>query len=407
MCALQRETPSSSGIMKPLAELPESDGVTSIDDGKASLPDIDVEQIAARMAEAIEVGDLQYRSVKYERCFVGSDAVRWMLGSGLVTSEAAAVALGNQMTRLGLVQHVLNEHVFENKNLFYRFPLDRQELPGVGRKTFESNRIEYSTAEAPSETVEEESQLTRQREQNLERRVSGLEAQFKTMMGQASKNRDARCPTAAMGNPGEGEGCAASTTCGSSTTPSTLDRLGNKEATRGARAVAYTQRHIEEMQVDLNWARSVREAGDEKEADPVTVADAKRSLAAAQISGHAEGSPSLQPPHAEVRSDGEERELQLEPRQGGQWGQGKRLSLLTHEAPSQHHSPTEGGDPHPSQESASAVSLAFAHRTEEAATRAAANAALRRMQQAKRAQREGAGGAERCAVLSTAPPRPR
>eukprot|EP00959_Pyramimonas_sp_CCMP1952_P198112 4144045-Pyramimonas_sp.AAC.1 len=107
-------------IVELPAELPASYGVTSVGDGIATLPDIELEQLAARMAEAIDVSDRQYHFVKYEGCFVGSDAVRWMKNSGLVDSEEAALALGNKMIRLGLVHHVLNEHVFENKYLFYR-----------------------------------------------------------------------------------------------------------------------------------------------------------------------------------------------------------------------------------------------------------------------------------------------
>ena len=107
-------------IMELPAELPPSYGVRSIDDGMTTLPEIEYEQLAARMARSIKVCDRQYRFVTYERCFVGSEAVQWMLDSRLVNSEAAAVALGNQMIRLGFVHHVLNEHVFENKYLFYR-----------------------------------------------------------------------------------------------------------------------------------------------------------------------------------------------------------------------------------------------------------------------------------------------
>jgi potassium-dependent mechanosensitive channel len=61
-----------------------------------------------------------FRLRKYRSCFVGSDAVSWMLRSGLAGSVYEAVELGNAMLRLGLLHHVKYEHPFENKHLFYR-----------------------------------------------------------------------------------------------------------------------------------------------------------------------------------------------------------------------------------------------------------------------------------------------
>eukprot|EP00976_Prorocentrum_cordatum_P024309 494775-Prorocentrum_minimum.AAC.3 len=76
--------------------------------------------LAVRLSENVKVEDRTYFLRKYERCFVGTDAVEWMLKTQVVESVQEAVAVGNQMLRSGLVHHVLNEHPFENRKLFYR-----------------------------------------------------------------------------------------------------------------------------------------------------------------------------------------------------------------------------------------------------------------------------------------------
>lgn len=99
--------------------MPTSYGVSRIPSGIA-LSDSEVVAIATRMAEELVLCDRNYHLVTYENCFTGKDAVDWMLRSSIVQSQEAAEALGNLMLSAGLVHHVLNEHVFKNKHLFYR-----------------------------------------------------------------------------------------------------------------------------------------------------------------------------------------------------------------------------------------------------------------------------------------------
>lgn len=61
-----------------------------------------------------------YRLKKYTACFVGLEAVQWLIASGAAATEAEAVDLGNQMLHLGLLHHVKHKHAFENRYLFYR-----------------------------------------------------------------------------------------------------------------------------------------------------------------------------------------------------------------------------------------------------------------------------------------------
>ena len=50
---------------------------------------------------------------------VGREAVDW-LTRHLSVSRGAAVRIGRQLLALGLMQHVLNEHDFEDADLYYR-----------------------------------------------------------------------------------------------------------------------------------------------------------------------------------------------------------------------------------------------------------------------------------------------
>lgn len=68
----------------------------------------DVVALAERMQREVEVRDRQYRLKKYRACFVGREAVRWMVRVAAVApSEDDAVALGNAMLQLGLIAHVV------------------------------------------------------------------------------------------------------------------------------------------------------------------------------------------------------------------------------------------------------------------------------------------------------------
>jgi hypothetical protein len=94
--------------------------------GRESLPATKEQEIvclfdlAKRMAEEVGVGVHRYCLRKYEECFRGTAAVKWMLKAGLAGSEKEALTLGNKMLISGLIYHVMIEHPFENEKLFYR-----------------------------------------------------------------------------------------------------------------------------------------------------------------------------------------------------------------------------------------------------------------------------------------------
>ena len=77
-------------------------------------------QHAVQMLNEIAIEDRDFHFRTYENCFVGREAVDWMIKSGTVEDRVEALQLGNQMLQAGLIHHVLDEHGFKDMNLFYR-----------------------------------------------------------------------------------------------------------------------------------------------------------------------------------------------------------------------------------------------------------------------------------------------
>lgn len=83
---------------------------------------VDLVEASAAMlgAGGLDIADRTYRGKTYPQCFVGSDAVTWLVGRhGITVGEAEAV--GQRLLDLGVLRHVLGEHDFSDANLFYRF----------------------------------------------------------------------------------------------------------------------------------------------------------------------------------------------------------------------------------------------------------------------------------------------
>eukprot|EP00884_Botryococcus_braunii_P007757 jgi/Botrbrau1/16983/Bobra.49_2s0043.2 len=80
-------------------------------------------QLAEKMQMGIEIKDRVYRLKTYRNCFIGHEAIDWLVSQGHSVDSASAVRLGQQMVQAGLVHHVTDDHSLENKYLFYRFRL--------------------------------------------------------------------------------------------------------------------------------------------------------------------------------------------------------------------------------------------------------------------------------------------
>mmetsp|Transcript_16424 Transcript_16424/g.19617 ORF Transcript_16424/g.19617 Transcript_16424/m.19617 type:complete len:389 (+) Transcript_16424:110-1276(+) len=69
------------------------------------------------------VYERRYNFKKYHNCFVGSEAVSWLVEKKISPDREAAVELGNLMLKEGILHHVTHEHAFKDEKLFYRFIL--------------------------------------------------------------------------------------------------------------------------------------------------------------------------------------------------------------------------------------------------------------------------------------------
>lgn len=58
---------------------------------------------------------------RYECCFKGTDAVKWLVSNDKAATSEEAVMLGNDMLRAGLLHHVSFKRQFQDKDSLYRY----------------------------------------------------------------------------------------------------------------------------------------------------------------------------------------------------------------------------------------------------------------------------------------------
>ena len=89
-------------------------------------PRLSVRQLASEMRSptGVEIKTRRHKIKLYQRCFVGSEAVDWLVNRTKFSREDA-VKIGQKMIEKGLFAHVSDEHPFKDENLFYRFADDQ------------------------------------------------------------------------------------------------------------------------------------------------------------------------------------------------------------------------------------------------------------------------------------------
>jgi len=119
----EREFPDAAPARRATADLPDDEP----DFSERSWSDEELDGLVERMREpgGLEIRDRRHLLQHYPRCFVGRDAVRWLLEhEGL--SRREALRAGALLVERGLLRHVLDEHPFADAGYFYRFAADEE-----------------------------------------------------------------------------------------------------------------------------------------------------------------------------------------------------------------------------------------------------------------------------------------
>ncbi|MEM9153590.1 MAG: mechanosensitive ion channel domain-containing protein [Cyanobacteria bacterium P01_F01_bin.33] len=92
------------------------------------LADRDVRYLVERMrgTGGIEICDRRFRLNLYPRCFVGTEAVEWLMRA-MKTTRQGALQIGQFLLERGEIHHVLYEQPFLDGNYFYRFRADAED----------------------------------------------------------------------------------------------------------------------------------------------------------------------------------------------------------------------------------------------------------------------------------------
>lgn len=68
----------------------------------------------------LDISDRRYRLRVYPDCFVGSEAVDWLVQTQDL-SRVQAVQVGRRLVRRNIIRHVLDDQNFADEYYFYRF----------------------------------------------------------------------------------------------------------------------------------------------------------------------------------------------------------------------------------------------------------------------------------------------
>eukprot|EP00043_Microstomoeca_roanoka_P013946 m.137245 g.137245 ORF g.137245 m.137245 type:complete len:448 (-) comp15889_c2_seq3:270-1613(-) len=70
------------------------------------------------------IKDRTYHLKKYKQCFKGDDLVSYLVDTGECKTRSEAIMVGCSLLMFGMIHHVVDDHLFADKPLFYRFRMD-------------------------------------------------------------------------------------------------------------------------------------------------------------------------------------------------------------------------------------------------------------------------------------------
>lgn len=72
--------------------------------------DFNLDDFVENFKKNVSIKDRRYRLTVYKNCFVGSDAVQWMVTSGAAETREDAVKLGLLLQEEGVIEHCVRDH---------------------------------------------------------------------------------------------------------------------------------------------------------------------------------------------------------------------------------------------------------------------------------------------------------
>jgi pyruvate/2-oxoglutarate dehydrogenase complex dihydrolipoamide dehydrogenase (E3) component len=109
-----------------------------------------IEEIAEDFKNHVVLADRSYRFKTYKECFIGSDAVDYLMSSGTAITRADAIQIGQALMDepFYLFEHVTRDHPFRDDKLFYRF-LEPDERGAVTTNAATGMKASWSDFLAP------------------------------------------------------------------------------------------------------------------------------------------------------------------------------------------------------------------------------------------------------------------
>lgn len=111
--------------------------------------DHDIGALAAAFKDSVELKDRKYHMKTFQQCFVGSEAVDYLLNSGEASNREDAVQIGKALAAMHLFEHVTRDHEFADEHLFFRF-LGEGERGSLKIDGVTGEKIEWSKFLAPA-----------------------------------------------------------------------------------------------------------------------------------------------------------------------------------------------------------------------------------------------------------------
>ncbi|KAL3921620.1 MAG: hypothetical protein SGILL_002658 [Bacillariaceae sp.] len=109
-------------------------------------------EVALDLKRAIKIKDRMYRLKVYKNCWVGTEAVDFLVQSGVASSRSAAIAIGRRLqAECGCFQHVEDDHFFDDAYLFFRFNVEDRKTSGhdsVAESLYRSMSVQQPTMQS-------------------------------------------------------------------------------------------------------------------------------------------------------------------------------------------------------------------------------------------------------------------